>query len=128
MPEFYIEWRIEIDAETEEAAAKRAYEIMLDPTSTATVFHVYANGEHQAATEIDVALQDDETALDIPTAAYERAAAAHGWDHGGDCGGFWYNAREFESWKAAASSDDCATYATAKEVCESEGLFVHAGL
>jgi hypothetical protein len=56
--------------------------------------------------------------------AYHFAAHKAGWRHGGDCGGFWYDGNEFESWKAAASSDDGPTYATAREVCESEGIEV----
>ena len=56
--------------------------------------------------------------------AYEKAARAAGWNHGGDFDGFWYDANRFESWKAAASSDDGATYSTAKEVCESEDIEV----
>ncbi len=53
-----------------------------------------------------------------------HAFAAHkaGWRQGGDNGGFWYDGNLFESWKAAASADDAATYGTAREVCEGEGL------
>lgn len=50
------------------------------------------------------------------------AALAGGWRHGGDNGGFWYDGNEFESWKAAASADDAATYETAEAVCRAEGL------
>lgn len=54
---------------------------------------------------------------------YENAAIAAGWQHGGDFDGFWYDAKRFESWKAAASADeDCPTYATVREVCDAEGI------
>lgn len=56
---------------------------------------------------------------------YEGAAREAGWEHGGDNGGFWFNGREFDSWKAAASSDDAATYATPGEVCDFEGIEPH---
>lgn len=55
---------------------------------------------------------------------YADAAIKAGWQHGGDNGGFWYDGNEFESWKAAASADYAATYATARELCESEGIEV----
>jgi len=55
---------------------------------------------------------------------FERAATAAGWRHGGDNGGFWFDGNEFESWKAAASADDAATYGSAREVCEREGIEV----
>lgn len=55
-------------------------------------------------------------------AHYETVARAAGWEHGGDNSGFWYDGNEFESWKAAASADDAATYATAEEICRADGL------
>jgi hypothetical protein len=54
--------------------------------------------------------------------ATAKAARAAGWNHGGDNGGFWYDARQFDSWKAAASAEDAACYATAADVCRSEGI------
>jgi hypothetical protein len=47
-----------------------------------------------------------------------------GWRQGGDNGGFWYDGKVFESWKAAASwsGEDSTTYGTAREVCEGEDL------
>ena len=45
-----------------------------------------------------------------------------GWRRGGDNGGFWYDGKLFESWKAAASADEAATYGSAREVCENEEL------
>lgn len=44
MAEFYVEWRIEVDAETAEAAAKLAYKIMRDRAVTTHVFHVFPEG------------------------------------------------------------------------------------
>lgn len=63
--------------------------------------------------------------LAAPVLDYEEAASEAGWEHGGDNGGFWFNGREFDSWKAAASSDDAATYATPGEVCDFEGIEPH---
>lgn len=47
MADYYIEWRIEIDAESPEEAARHAEAIHRDPHSIARVYHVYAddNGE-----------------------------------------------------------------------------------
>lgn len=53
----------------------------------------------------------------------ERAARAKGWTHGGDCGGFIYDSNEFESWKAAASADEAATYETWVECCRDQQIF-----
>lgn len=64
--------------------------------------------------------------LAAPIADYEQAALDAGWSHGGDFDGFWFNQEEFGSWKAAASSDDAATYATAKQVCEFEDIEPHS--
>lgn len=63
--------------------------------------------------------------LCAPVLDYEEAASEAGWEHGGDNGGFWFNGREFDSWKAAASSDDAATYAMPEEVCDFEGIEPH---
>lgn len=41
MPTFYIEWRIDIEAEDALAAARKALTIQRDPSSIATVFYVY---------------------------------------------------------------------------------------
>lgn len=38
-----------------------------------------------------------------PVDPWEEAARAAGWEHGGDNGGFWFDATCYESWKAAAS-------------------------
>ena len=40
MPDYTIEWRIELAAETPVDAARQALEIMRDPASTSTVFTV----------------------------------------------------------------------------------------
>lgn len=41
MPEYLIEWTIELDAESPEDAARAALAIMRDPDSQSTVFKVY---------------------------------------------------------------------------------------
>lgn len=53
MREYLVEWRIEIDAESEEDAARRALEIQRTPGSTATVFHV-TNEEGDEPVVIDL--------------------------------------------------------------------------
>jgi hypothetical protein len=100
-----------------------------------TVIDYDTEGSDRA--ELSEVLQDDGTYSDacigsgmiglmtvkIPTDAdYERAVLAAGWRHGGDNSGFWYDGNEFESWKAAASADEAATYGTPKEVSDAEGL------
>jgi hypothetical protein len=40
MKTWYVEWRIEVDAETPEEAARIAQSMQRDPNSGATVFHV----------------------------------------------------------------------------------------
>lgn len=46
MPEYYVEWSINITADSPTEAAERALQIQRDPTSTATVFDVFdADGE-----------------------------------------------------------------------------------
>ncbi len=46
MTEFLVEWRIEVRADSPEAAARKCLEIMQDPSSLATVFDVIEeNGE-----------------------------------------------------------------------------------
>jgi hypothetical protein len=40
MPEYLVTWSIDIEADSEEEAAKQAQEIQRDPESTATVFSV----------------------------------------------------------------------------------------
>jgi hypothetical protein len=56
LTEFYIEWRIELEADSPEEAARKALKIQRDPESIATVFHVIAdNGQDTVIdrTEID---------------------------------------------------------------------------
>ena len=45
MAEFYVEWRIEVDAVSAEEAAERAYNIMRDQGVAETTLHVFAEGE-----------------------------------------------------------------------------------
>lgn len=58
MPEYYIEWRIELDADNPTEAARRALEIQRNPESIATVFHVSEadNGEEEV---IDLTALDE---------------------------------------------------------------------
>lgn len=57
--EFYVEWRIEVEADSPEEAARRAREIQQNPESTATVFHVI--DEHGELSEMEAV---DLTAID----------------------------------------------------------------
>ncbi len=41
MTDYYIEWSIDLEAETAREAAQKALEIMRDPSSIATVFRIY---------------------------------------------------------------------------------------
>lgn len=46
MSEYKVIWEIEIEAESAEEAARKAFEIQRDPDSIATVFNIKApNGE-----------------------------------------------------------------------------------
>jgi len=42
--EFRVRWEIELDADSPRDAARKALEIQRDPSSTATVFHVFGPG------------------------------------------------------------------------------------
>ena len=55
--EYYIEWRIEISAQSPEEAARKARQIQLNPQSIATVFHVYPSDDGEAI-EIDLTALD----------------------------------------------------------------------
>jgi hypothetical protein len=44
MPEYLVEWAIEIDADSPEDAARKALAIQRDPESIATTFHVTPEG------------------------------------------------------------------------------------
>ena len=65
MTEYYIEWRIELEADSPEDAARKALAIQRDHTSIyAQVFHVGTEGEeleqidlHQIDMESDAGLQ-----------------------------------------------------------------------
>jgi hypothetical protein len=65
-------------------------------------------------------IECDESEKEVTFAAYSA-----GFRHGGDNGGFWYDSHVFDSWKEAASwaeKYESTLYATAREVCEGEGL------
>lgn len=40
---YYVEWRIEVEADSAEEAARKALAIQRNPDSIATVFHVYGD-------------------------------------------------------------------------------------
>lgn len=52
MPDYLVEWRINITANTREEAARIANEVFLDPGNIATVFHV--TDEKGEETTVDV--------------------------------------------------------------------------
>ena len=56
--EYEVIWRIQVDAETPDEAARMAFEIMRDPDSDATVMEV-TNIETEETEEIDAALLED---------------------------------------------------------------------
>lgn len=61
----------------------------------------------------------------LPMGVYEKAATAAGWAHAGDFDGFWYDAKRFNAWKAAAHEARCGrTYETARQVCEGEHISI----
>jgi hypothetical protein len=45
MPEYTVTWEIEIDADSPQAAAEKAYQIQHRPSSTATCFDVSRQGD-----------------------------------------------------------------------------------
>lgn len=57
MTEYEVVWRIDIDATSAREAARKAREIMLDPTSTATVFEVTGPATEQVDLFDEVAAQ-----------------------------------------------------------------------
>jgi hypothetical protein len=61
MTEYYIEWRIELDATSPEDAARKALAIQHDPFSTSTVFHVRADKDDDfTVVDLEVAEVDNE--------------------------------------------------------------------
>jgi hypothetical protein len=52
MAEYYIEWSIEIDADSPREAAEKALAIQRDPNSSATVFKVWERAEMPDEPEI----------------------------------------------------------------------------
>lgn len=48
MPAYYIEWRIELDADSPREAAELALAMQRDPDSTAVVFHVQQMDDHDS--------------------------------------------------------------------------------
>jgi len=68
--EYFIEWTIEVDADNPVEAAKRAWEMMRNPDSTANVFQVWKNdGACKEPVQIELS---EEEGCDELAAAYER--------------------------------------------------------
>jgi len=61
MSEFYVEWRIEIDAEDAEDAARKALVIQRRRDSIATVFHVWPEGHAR----VDAPNEGDSIVIDL---------------------------------------------------------------
>lgn len=59
MPEYLVEWTIELEADSPEEAARLALAIQRDPNSTATVFYVREIKAHKAKRRVDVSALDD---------------------------------------------------------------------
>lgn len=55
MPEYLVQWEIELSAESPEDAAAKALEIQRDPDSTATVFDV--TNEDGKTVRVDLELE-----------------------------------------------------------------------
>lgn len=53
MPNFFVKWRIDIEAETAEEAARLALDMMRDPDSTATVFLVTGDDNETISVDAD---------------------------------------------------------------------------
>ncbi len=47
MPDYYVKWSINIEADSHHEAAKKALEIQRDPTSLATEFKVTLSNEYK---------------------------------------------------------------------------------
>lgn len=57
MPTYRVEWVIDLEADSPKGAAEEALRMHRDPSSIATVFHVYGQGKDHG--EIDVEGDDD---------------------------------------------------------------------
>lgn len=58
---FTVEWRIDLYADSPEAAARKALAIQRDPDSIATVFHVTPNeGDRSVGVDVDLGPDDRE--------------------------------------------------------------------
>lgn len=75
--------------------------------------HGLTDGGNDLATLCEKAYE-----LASPVEDWEEAAIQNKWAHGGDNQGFWYDSSVYESWKAALSDPDSATFMTAQELCE----------
>ena len=55
MPEYFVRWSIELEADSPEDAARQAREIQLDPDSTALVYRVSGPRGEQYAIDLEEA-------------------------------------------------------------------------
>lgn len=83
MPEYLIEWTIELDAESPEDAARAALAIQRDPDSLATMFKVY--GEDGKYVVIDLAELDEQSEVEeerVFLNYYRCPRCGHEWTDG----------------------------------------------
>ncbi len=60
MPEYYVEWRIELSADSPEEAARKARELQRDDTARVGTFHVIeANHDHLDPYIVDLNALDE---------------------------------------------------------------------
>ncbi|WP_342361385.1 hypothetical protein [Terrarubrum flagellatum] len=99
MPAYRVCWEIDDQtADSPEAAARIAWELMRRSESTANVFKVFdEDGEEHI---IDLQEIDEDRATNEIA---EKTCRAAGWEHGGDQDGFIFHKPTWGSWKAAAS-------------------------
>lgn len=60
MPDYYIEWSIDLEAAAPREAAQEALKIMRDPFSLATVFRVYDEDGNPIQVDLEEAQEPDE--------------------------------------------------------------------
>ena len=59
MTDYYIEWSIDLEADSPRDAARKALEIMRDPASIATCFNVYDEDGNPVAVDL---MEDEQIA------------------------------------------------------------------
>jgi hypothetical protein len=82
MPEYRVEWSIDVTAEDTLGAANIAWEVMHDSSAIATIFGVI--DEHERVTSVDLANNDVGAAIWAPSSSSIADLAEHmhgeGWD------------------------------------------------